>query len=460
MHVSSNSDLSPGFISATMMGRQTGDSRLSSYISCPAPPASNSNAGPATQLTRRSGAGPPSQRWLPSQGDPPRGPPSDPPRGSPREPPRGPPRRRESPPQEEEKPPPPPPKTRPTIPSTDETPPTLPAKRRAPVRGEVRAAYSMMRGGGAEAGSGEGKEGTPEIVGDRKRKSDDDVVVGVPPVEFGKRGKDGGLEDTIRVGGDGGGKRGAGERGGDGGRRTGKRRIREATPDKESLLEREIAALKRELHGARGLAEAERQTVRALRRSQELDLRQVREEEQRRGEMAMQEFHSRFEHEKTLAVAAKAEQLERKFQAEFSRVSHRAEEEVRRVRGEERRGREELWAQIRDTRGPSQPVQQSMQGETRHHQELHQLRLQRRRLEEMIQVAEETDRRRQEELRQLQEQHQREVGCIQRSARVEIHRLLAEVRAGERRVTELEGILKRQGEEGYKTSMQEEAARE
>ena len=89
-------------------------------------------------------------------------------------------------------------------------------------------------------------------------------------------------------------------------------------------------------------------------------------------------------------------------------------------------------------------------GDPRHHQELHQLRLQRRRLEEMIQVfiiiiiiiiicnniiiiitdtiiiiiiittiiiiiiniiiitkvAEETDRRRQEELRQLQEQHQ------------------------------------------------------
>ena len=101
----------------------------------------------------------------------------------------------------------------------------------------MRAAYSMMRGGGeiAEAGSGEGKEGTHENVEDRKRKSDDDVVVGVPPVELGKRGKDGGLEDTIRVGGDGGGKRGAGERGGDGGGRTGKRRIREATPDKVRL---------------------------------------------------------------------------------------------------------------------------------------------------------------------------------------------------------------------------------
>jgi len=122
----------------------------------------------------------------------------------------------------------------------------------------------------------------------------------------------------------------------------GNRRRREGTPDKECLLEREIAALKRELHGARGLAETERQTVRALRRARETDMRQVREEEQRRGEIALQDLHSRFEHEKTLAVAAKAEQLERKFQAEYSRLSHRSEEEVRRVRGEERRGREKL----------------------------------------------------------------------------------------------------------------------
>merc|ERR1711971_523151 len=87
----------------------------------------------------------------------------------------------------------------------------------------------------------------------RKRKSGDDGVVGGVPVELGKRGKDMDVEDKIRVG--------RGERGGGGeGRIGGKRRIREATPDKESLLEREIAALKRELHGARGLAEAERQT--------------------------------------------------------------------------------------------------------------------------------------------------------------------------------------------------------
>ena len=104
--------------------------RLSSYISCPVPPApaQNSNAGPATQPTRRSpiqsGAGPP-QRWSFSQGDPPRGPPRDPARGPPRDPRREPPRR-ESLPGQEWGAPPPPAKTRPTLPSTDETPPTLP----------------------------------------------------------------------------------------------------------------------------------------------------------------------------------------------------------------------------------------------------------------------------------------------------------------------------------------------
>ena len=96
-------------------------------------------------------------------------------------------------------------------------------------------------GGGAErAGGGkEGKDVTNGNVGDRKRKSDDDVVG--EPVELGKRGKDRGVEDKVRDGGEGGGRRGgggAGERGGDGGGRMGgsKRRIREATPDKVGQL--------------------------------------------------------------------------------------------------------------------------------------------------------------------------------------------------------------------------------
>ena len=98
-------------------------------------------------------------------------------------------------------------------------------------------------GGGAErAGGGkEGKDVTNGNVGDRKRKSDDDVVGEGEPVELGKRGKDRGVEDKVRDGGEGGGRRGgggAGERGGDGGGRMGgsKRRIREATPDKVGQL--------------------------------------------------------------------------------------------------------------------------------------------------------------------------------------------------------------------------------
>ena len=74
----------------------------------------------------------------------------------------------------------------------------------------------------------------------------------------------------------------------------------------------------------------------------------------------------------------------------------------------------------------------------------------------MLQVAQETDRRRLEELRHLQEQHQvqekllhllipfnplikRELGSVQRSCRGEVHRLLEELRARERR-TQVGGL--------------------
>ena len=94
-------------------------------------------------------------------------------------------------------------------------------------------------GGGAErAGGGkEGKDVTNGNVGDRKRKSDDDVVGEGEPVELGKRGKNRGVEAKIRVGGDGEGRRGGGGGGDEGGRMGGgKRRIREATPDKVGQL--------------------------------------------------------------------------------------------------------------------------------------------------------------------------------------------------------------------------------
>ena len=79
--------------------------RLSSYISCPAPPAANTNGGSASSQVTRSGPRPP-RGLSPSQGE------TDPPprRGS----------------LAQGEPPPPPPKDKPSLPSADEEPPTLP----------------------------------------------------------------------------------------------------------------------------------------------------------------------------------------------------------------------------------------------------------------------------------------------------------------------------------------------
>ena len=79
--------------------------RLSSYISCPAPPATNTNGGSASSQVTRSGPRPP-RGLSPSQGE------TDPPprRGS----------------LAQGGAPPPPPKDKPSLPSADEEPPTLP----------------------------------------------------------------------------------------------------------------------------------------------------------------------------------------------------------------------------------------------------------------------------------------------------------------------------------------------
>ena len=105
--------------------------------------------------------------------------------------------------------------------------------------GEVAEAGEGGEGGGGGEGGKGGEGGRHGNVGDRKRKSDDDVglVTVSSQVELGKREEllDMTREDKRKVRGEPGGvpRAGAGERGdGGGGRTGGRRRIREATPDK------------------------------------------------------------------------------------------------------------------------------------------------------------------------------------------------------------------------------------
>jgi len=266
---------------------------------------------------------------------------------------------------------------------------------------------------------------------------------------------------------------------------------KQANIDKQTIdiLKTSVASLRSQLGKVKEVADNERLAVRALRRERHADIKAAREEETKKYDCLLAELKNRSEHEKNLAVAAKSDLLERRFQTEFTKFANIKEEEIRRVRAEEKRNKEELIQQLRETQRASavmspcvspkgsldrfQPREPDHaaggQGHhpdraphppDKHSQELAVLRAHKKKLEEIIQVAHESDRKRLEEIRQLKETHEIQLKDIKKISKTEILKLMDEVRGKDRSITELESQVKKLAENGHKTQLREEAARD
>jgi len=266
---------------------------------------------------------------------------------------------------------------------------------------------------------------------------------------------------------------------------------KQANIDKQTIeiLKTSVASLRSQLGKVKEVADNERLAVRALRRERHADIKAAREEETKKYDCLLAELKNRSEHEKNLAVAAKSDLLERRFQTEFTKFANIKEEEIRRVRAEEKRNKEELIQQLRETQRASavmspcvspkgsldrfQPRESDHaaggQGHQpdraphppdKHTQELAVLRAHKKKLEEIIQVAHESDRKRLEEIRQLKETHEIQLKDIKKISKTEILKLMDEVRGKDRSITELESQVKKLAENGHKTQLREEAARD
>jgi len=237
------------------------------------------------------------------------------------------------------------------------------------------------------------------------------------------------------------------------------------------------------------VAENERLAVRALRRERHADIKAAREDETKKYDCLLAELKNRSEHEKNLAVAAKSELLERRFQTEFTKFANIKEEEIRRIRAEEKRNREELIQQLRDTQRASAVVSpctspkgsldrfqprdfDHVAGGQVHHpdraprppdkqsQELAVLRAHKKKLEEIILLTHESDRKKLEEIRQMKETHETDLKDVRKITKTDILKLMDEVRGKDRSIVELESQVKKLAEYGHKNQLREEAARD
>jgi len=266
---------------------------------------------------------------------------------------------------------------------------------------------------------------------------------------------------------------------------------KQANIDKQTIeiLKTSVASLRSQLGKVKEVADNERLAVRALRRERHADIKAAREEETKKYDCLLAELKNRSEHEKNLAVAAKSDLLERRFQTEFTKFANIKEEEIRRVRAEEKRNKEELIQQLRETQrasavmspcvspkgsldrfqprepdhaagGQGHQPDRAPHPPDKHTQELAVLRAHKKKLEEIIQVAHESDRKRLEEIRQLKETHEIQLKDIKKISKTEILKLMDEVRGKDRSITELESQVKKLAENGHKTQLREEAARD
>eukprot|EP00092_Neocalanus_flemingeri_P060393 GFUD01072374.1.p1 GENE.GFUD01072374.1~~GFUD01072374.1.p1 ORF type:complete len:2138 (-),score=539.44 GFUD01072374.1:426-6839(-) len=266
---------------------------------------------------------------------------------------------------------------------------------------------------------------------------------------------------------------------------------KQANIDKQTIdiLKSTVASLRSQMVQTKEVAENERLAVRSLRRERHADIKAAREEETKKYDCLLAELKNRSEHEKNIAVAAKSDQLERKFQTEFTKFANIKEEEIRRMRAEERRTRDDLIQQLRETQrasavvspctspkgsldrfhhrdpenvasGQVQPPDRAPRPPDKHSQELGVLRTHKKKLEEIIQVAHESDRKKLEEMRQMKETQDAELKEIKKIAKTEILKLMDEVRGKDRAIVELESQVKKLAESGHKNLLREEAARD
>lgn len=226
--------------------------------------------------------------------------------------------------------------------------------------------------------------------------------------------------------------------------------------------------LQSELNEARERLDEEVAARKALKRNNEMSLRQLREDEIKRSELLIADLRNRLEDEKREALAFQRESLTRTHESELLKLDRERDDDQRKLLCEARLTEERLKAEIRrethrleQQQQQKEPAKQCCHASEREverlNRDLSTLRDHKKRLEEIVQTLQETERKRAGELRRLHEEHEAAIAKIHRINKTEAAKLLDELRAKERTITNLE---KQVSAQSAKIRLQEEKQRE
>ena len=188
-------------------------------------------------------------------------------------------------------------------------------------------------------------------------------------------------------------------------------------------LRRKIVSLNKEL-------EIEKAFAKQLRREKSLDLKHAREEEQRRAASMQTELKTKLHKEKTNELSALKEQLHKDKEKEIVQIIKQKDDVLRAAQqswGKEKdelRGkiRGEVWSEARD-----ESRKEFDRERTRLEQEILDLKMQKKELEEAYKILQEADKRKTDEIRRIFHEHEIELEKFKRNSWEESRRQVSTI---------------------------------
>ena len=189
-----------------------------------------------------------------------------------------------------------------------------------------------------------------------------------------------------------------------------------------SDLRRRIVQLNREL-------EQERLYVKQARREHSVEVRQAREDEQRKSSVTLAELRSKMHKEKVNELASLKEQMHKDKEREIAQIMRQKDEALRNAQYGWTKEREELRPKIRSeiwTEAREEVKKDFEKERAKLEQEIVDLRYQKKELEESLKLVQEADKRKADEFRRIHYDHESEMDKFKKNSWQESRRQVSQ----------------------------------
>ncbi|EDO34247.1 predicted protein, partial [Nematostella vectensis] len=189
-------------------------------------------------------------------------------------------------------------------------------------------------------------------------------------------------------------------------------------------LRRKLVHLNKEL-------DQERVYVKQLRREKSVELRHLREDEQRKASTQLTELRSKLHKEKQNELTAQKEQLHREKEREIIQIIKQKDDALRTAQHEWAKEREELKGKLRAevwSEAKEEAKKDSEREKVRLEQEIFDLRRQRKEVEDALKIIQDADKRKADEIRRIFHEHEVDMDKFKRNSWQESRRQMSEIR--------------------------------